>query len=52
MSFRSLLDQLYSGPGREKEEKEENKLFSIESPSETSAMIVGLSNECLTIKTF
>lgn len=29
VSFRSLLDQFYSGPGMEKEGKVENKLFSI-----------------------
>lgn len=52
MSFRSLPDQFYSGPGMEKEGKVENKLFSIKSPSEISAKIVGLSNECSIIKNF
>lgn len=52
MSFRSLLDQFYSGHGMEKEKKGENKLFLIKSSSETSAKILGLSNECSIIKTF
>lgn len=52
MTFRSLLDQFYSGPGVEKEEKGENKLFSIKSSSETSAKTLGLSNECSIMKAF
>lgn len=52
VSFRSLLDQFYSSPGMEKEEKGENKLFSIKNPSEIPEKIVGLSNEYSIIKTF